>query len=311
MKDTKSVSLLFIALLLLLLAALVLLYKWGYNKFYKKQPDTITLFTPKNQNGIEDYRDSLQKIYTSTINNINPEMNTTLENVDSLNFNSEASPAGFFKLKTEIEAILKKQPLKADLDIARQKIFELQNNLAELKNKNISVEDDNKRLNGKLNQLANEIKSVKQNIKTEIPDTKINTKIINPTSLFTVSQLRVSAIMIKDGLEQETIRADQTDKFSGSFLVKNNLVQQANVEIFVVVLQPDGHVMQGSAWESGAFEARDGRKIYSSKLLFEYSPGESKRLSFLLSSDTYQKGKYTIHIYYNGIIIGKEFKTLF
>jgi hypothetical protein len=69
--------------------------------------------------------------------------------------------------------------------------------------------------------------------------------------------------------------------------------------------------MQGSSWESGAFSTNEGRKVYSAKLHYENSSGTSKRLAFTIGSDQFQKGEYTILIYYNGIIIGKGFKTLY
>lgn len=314
MKGDKKVSLLFISLLLLLLASLALLFTWGYYKFYynNKVDKPITQLIAKTQiDSNEDYRDSLQKIYASTINNISTGQQTTLENTDSVNFDSELNPAGFYKLKKEIEAILKNHPLKADLDIARQKIAELQNKLTGLYNKNINAEAENKRLNGKLNQLTNEIKSVEKNIITDKSNNKIVSSNTNAASVFTASQLRVTALMVNEGAEQETTQAEKTDKLVGTFTVKSNSTQSNNAEIIVVVLQPDGHVMQGSAWESGSFNTRDGRKIYSSKLNFEYSAAESKLLLFSLSTDSYQKGEYTMQIYSNGNIIGKASKTLF
>ena len=107
------------------------------------------------------------------------------------------------------------------------------------------------------------------------------------------------------------MQSEQTEKFLGSFIVKSNFNQSNSAEIIVVVLQPDGHVMQSSTWESGTFDTREGRKIYSSKLHFEYTNGEAKRLSFSLSADKYQKGEYVMQVYYNGMMIGKTFKTLF
>lgn len=313
MKDTKT--LLFLSILLLfLLVSFVLLCTWGYYKFYyKNQVDKPkTQLVAKIPIAIDDdYRDSLQKIYTATINNISTSLDTTLKNADSLQFHSDLKPAEFYKLENEIATILKNNPLKADLDIAWQKIAELQNKLAELHNRNMNVEDENKRLNGKLAQLANEIKGVEQNIKTNNSENKNITKNPSSATVFTVSQLRLSAVIIKDGIEQETMQSEQTEKFLGSFIVKSNFNQSNSAEIIVVVLQPDGHVMQSSTWESGTFDTREGRKIYSSKLHFEYTNGEAKRLSFSLSADKYQKGEYVMQVYYNGMMIGKTFKTLF
>ena len=310
MKDAKTFPLLFVSLLLILIASLVLLSTWGYYKFYYKneveQPKTKVVAKNTNANN-EDYRDSLQELYVSTFNNLNTSFNTR-QNSDSLHFNPTADPDGFNKLRNEIEAILKNHPLKADLDIARQKILELQNKLTELNNKNISTEDENKRLNGKLDQLTKEIKGVEQNIKTDRTEKNSITKNTSAGSAFTVSQLHVAAI--KESAEEETTEADNTEKLVGSFIIKSLSDQFNSVEIIVVALRPDGRVMQGSSWESGTFDTNQGRKIYSAKLNFDYSAGGSKRLTFSLSSNQFQKGEYTIVIYHNGIIIGKALKTL-
>ena len=310
--NTKSVPpLLFISLLLLLFACLILLFTWGYYKFYKNQAEPITQVSLKKQVSLEEYRDSLQKIYTSTINNLNTKLNTTAENADSLHFNSNITPSELYKLKAEIVTLLNNHPLKADLEIARQKIFELQTKLGELQNKNISVDNENKRLSGKLNQLTNEIKSVEQNIKTDIPETKILTKNSTLSPSFAISQLRLSAVMVNDGEDHETTQAEKTDKLAGSFIVKNNFSQPSDAEIYVVVRKPGGQVMLGSGWESGVFETRNGRMVYSSKVNFENTQGEQKHLSFSLNSDSYQKGEYTVQLYSNGVIVGKASKTLF
>lgn len=311
MKGVKIFPLLFISILLILIASFVLLFTWGYYKFYNKSQveKPKTQFVSKEQiDGNDHYRDSLQQLYTSTFNNLNTSFNTVRN--DSLHFDPKLNAAGLYKLRNEIETILKSHPLKADLDIARQKILELQNKLTVLNNKNLNVEDENKRLNGKVLQLTNEIKGVEQNIKTYKSENNIAPKNSGPASL-SIFQLHVSAIMINEGSEQETTEAENTEKFVGSFTIKNNLNQSNDAEIIVVVLQPDGKVLQGSSWESGTFNTHEGRKIYSAKLHFEYSTGTSKRLLFSLSSDQFQKGEYTILIYYNEVIIGKGFKTLY
>src|SRR5215203_6491665 len=100
MKGTKPVSLLFVSLLLLMLAAWVLLYTWGYYKFYKNKPEHETQLAVNTKNSVDDYRDSLQKIYSATINNINTNMNSTSDNVDTINLTPDLSSAGFYKLKT-------------------------------------------------------------------------------------------------------------------------------------------------------------------------------------------------------------------
>lgn len=312
MKDAK-ISLLLSILLLLVLASIALLYTWGYYKFYSKKPGerTLTQIVSKNspKTGTE-YRDSLQKMYAATLSDININSDSSTKYTGLPLPGTDLQPGELNKLKEEIAYILKNHPLKADLDIARQKILELQNKLTELHNKNVHIEDENKRLNGKLAQLVNEDKGVAKDIKNSNVENKSDTKNTIAPSVFTVSELHLAAVK-KDAAEQETGKAEQTERLVGSFTVKNNFPQINTAEIVVVVLQPDGHVMQGSTWESGTFDTPEGRKVYSSKLRFEYNSGEAKRLLFSLNSDKYEKGEYALQVYYNSKIVGKAFKTLF
>lgn len=137
------------------------------------------------------------------------------------------------------------------MDIARQKIVELQKKLSELNNKNINVEDENNRLNGRLARVDNEIKGVQQKIIPNKTENNITTKSTPTNTIFTVSHLHVTAIRSTDGVEKETTRADHTDKIDGIITLESNFTQLSSAEIIVVVLQPDGRVMQGSSWESG------------------------------------------------------------
>jgi regulator of replication initiation timing len=312
MKDAK-ISLLLSILLLLLLASIALLYTWGYYKFYSKKPGEKTSTQMVSNNSLKtgtEYRDSLQKMYAATLSDINTNSDSSSKYTGSPLPGTDLQPGEINKLKEEIAYILKNHPLKADLDIARQKILELQNKLTELHNKNVHIEDENKRLNGKLAQLVDEDKGVAKDIKNGNVENKSDTKNTSSPSVFTVSELHFSAVK-KDAAEQETGKAEQTEKLVGSFTVKNNFPQINTAEIVVVVLQPDGQVMQGSTWESGTFDTPEGRKIYSSKLRFEYNSGEAKRLLFSLNSDKYEKGEYALQVYYNSKIVGKAFKTLF
>ena len=54
----------------------------------------------------------------------------------------------------------------------------------------------------------------------------------------------------------------------------------------------------------------EGKKIYSTKLRFDYTQGEAKQLLFSLTADKFQQGNYILNIYQNGKLIGKIVKTL-
>ena len=290
MRDSRS-SLLLIVSLLLFLMSFVILCTWGYNAYYKtkdekkataifiKDTAAITKATREIANAT---RDSLQKIYAATIQNLDRRFDSTLNYADTLKGSLNVKLAEFYKLKTEISDILKDRSNNADLGLARRKISELQKRIDDLLGKNNEVEEENKRLYAMIQQLSKE-KSPEQNILPVVFDTKpVSNRSTIPVSVFQAYDLHLSAVMVIDDKELETFQAMQTDKFVGSVVVKNNNAINNVAEIFIVVLQPDGHVLQKSAWESGTFETLDGKKIYSCKLRFDYIRGEPKKNCYSL-----------------------------
>ena len=108
----------------------------------------------------------------------------------------------------------------------------------------------------------------------------------------------------------ETDIADNLNRFSGSFLVRNNLSQNAFGEVMVVIVQPNGKVLQSSSWDSGTFETKEGRKIYTNKVKFDCNKGELKKIPFSVSADQYEKGNYQVMLYQNGNLITKFSKLI-
>ena len=97
-----------------------------------------------------------------------------------------------------------------------------------------------------------------------------------------------------------------------AFVVENKAIQYNNAEVYVVVIKPDGQVLQSQqVWESGSFVSpTGGRKNYSLKVRFEYNKGEPKPLSLTLNAENYQKGNYRMQVYHNGTLIGQTIKKL-
>jgi hypothetical protein len=252
------------------------------------------------------------------------------------------------KLKAEIETLSKNKNIDADLKISQQKIEELQQRVDKLVDKNSDVERENKRLFAVLRKLSEDREVTTQtktwpvvfenkttDIKnTDIPeqpnramkeDNKNNFplpagKKINPTipvnmsnastNSFGVESISLTALTVTDNKELESFQAFQTDKLVGTVSLKNINFQNNAGEIFIVVIQPDGHVLQKSTWESGTFQSREGKKIYTCRLRFDYMKGETKKLSFSINSSNYQKGNYLMQVYCGGVLIGKVIKSL-
>ena len=329
MRDSKS-SLLLLVSLILFLMSFIILCTWGYNVYYKdkeakrkpvliaEDSATIAKATSAIANAT---RDSLQKIYAATIKELDSKLDSTFKYGDSLKGPLDVKLNEFFKLRNEITTILKDRNNNANLGVARQKIGELQKRVDELIGRNNDVEQENKRLYAMLKQLSANMKEPDQQSvrpmvfeNRSVPESTGNSNTTTPsniTSGFIASDLKLAALMETDNnKELETSQALQTDKLVGSFIVKNDNNANSNAEVIVVVLQPNGQVLQKSSWESGTFNTREGKKIYSCKMRFDYNKGEVKRLNFSLSADKYMKGNYIMQIYHNGILIGKLSRLL-
>lgn len=317
MKDSKSILLLVVSVLLILVS-FALLWTWGFSigNITKDNKQATVLVVKDSTAATNAARDSLKKVYEATISNLGT-LDSTWTRADSLKTDLDVKLSEFYKLRNEIAIILKNPVKKEDLDLAQKKINELQKRISQLRDTNTDIEKENKRLYDVLQQLTNVPKEqIQQTVKPAVfedkgtPASAAPAEKNIPVSIFTASDMRLTALMIDGDKETETYQAQQTDKFTGTFTVKNNLAVFSNTEIVVVVTQPDNKVLQTSAWESGRFDTREGTKIYSCKVKFEYAKGENKRLSFSLNADKFQKGTYTMQLYFNGNLIGRALKTL-
>lgn len=321
MRDAKSLLLLLVSLLLVLVS-FGLLWTWGY-RFYNKN-DEITKAPVKivmvDSNAIANrVRDSLQTVYAETLQSLDSQYKSTLSNSDSLKTQLDIKLDEFYRLSNEIAALLKNRNANTNYTTAKQKINELQNKVEDLKDKNQVVEKENNKLTAVLDNIRKPEKPQDTNTKKPEFNTKqvsgnnnVSEKSTPTFAVFVANDLRLSGLMVnRDDKEVETSVADQTEKFGGSFNVLNNISQLSNAEVVVVILQPDGRPLKTSGWESGSFNTPDGKKVYSYKFNFKYIKGENKRLYFSLrSAEKYQKGDYTMQVYYNGMMIGRTTKRL-
>lgn len=318
MKENRS-SLLLLVSLLLFLMSFIILCTWGYNTYFTKREGKKSVVVVKDTAGIANAtreiaratRDSLQKIYAATISQLGNRIDSSLQHADSIRVPLGAQMAEFYKLQEEIVNILKDNSNIKDLGLARDKITELQRRITVITGKYNEVEADNKRLYAMISQLSGANKSTTTNIKPVVMESSpAPVKGVGGENTFIAYDLRLSALSISDEREMETQQAFQTDKFVGSFIVKNNNALNNVAEMIIVIVQPDGRVMQKSAWESGTFETHEGKKIYSCKMRFDYTKGEPKKLLFSVNADKYQKGNYSMQVYYKGNMIGRIYKTL-
>ncbi len=308
MKDTKFYPLLTLSILLLI-ASFIMMCVLGYNYFNRSQPaqpiaaKTTTIAKPAMNIAEIKTRDTLQKMYDSAITGFTPNavMDAAFKTADTAQLKTADNKlSDFYKLKNDITTLLKDSSSSAaDLELARFKIKELQVRVDDLKNRNIDIENENKRLHTLLDALVKNNSSAATDTKTSmIPEN-------NTSAVFSASELKLAAA---DEDNTEVSNAEETEKFVGSVVVRNTL-NQGTSEVMLVLIQPDGKVLR-SSWESGSFDADGGKKIYSRKIKFDYSKGEFRRLDFSVPLDSCQKGAYMLQLYSKGKIIGKAVKVI-
>ena len=340
--------------------SIILLSILGYNYYNKikaeaalqQQPnntiainhDYPTTTTTTKISPISNLRDSLQRVYIATVNQLDSRLDSITKSGNSEKQKLDVKMTDFYKLRNDIITLLKDNSPNADLTTASYKISELQHKVEDLKLKNTSVEDENKRLSEVLANLTNNMKMIEKQESTrkanpvtnysiagnpvtpkvKVKPVAVNTPAAKPvaaekpktaapeksSSPYLVSGFHIATLAIKNDREIETSTADLTEKLVGSIDVNNNFGNDGNAEFVVVVTQPDGHILKKSAWETGTFDTRDGRRVYSCKMQTELSKGESKKLKFSINADSYQKGNYTMQVYHDGQLIGKAVKTL-
>jgi len=212
------------------------------------------------------------------------------------------------ELRRDIRTILEQKNIsKEDLGTAKIKIDTLQIRMVELEREGAIRNSENKKPNGELTQLRNEI-NTQQSKKEEPGENKIQSKKNNALSLFVATGIQFAAYKVQpDQKEIETTQQDEANKFISSFTVKNNSAGFQNAEIIVVISDPSGKSVNPEVWDAGSFETKtEGRKVYTRKLLFEYNKGETKRLQFALEPESFEKGVYKISLYHNGFRIGQS-----
>lgn len=314
--------------LLLVLLSIGLVSTWVYHIYDKTMyTQRKTEVAGKDSVLVADaIKDSLNNVYSSTIRSLDYRLDSAKTTADSLqnklNFsnNNAATLQGQLdnklkeinQLKLEISTLLgKKDFSKSDSKVARQKIEELQQKVDELSDQNLSMEQEKKQLGNALMELTQNVDSLQMNIRRlSVENEALNEK-VRLATVFIASEVKIEAVEVKGNSEENTSQAKKTDKFVASFIVQNRVSQFSNVEVTTVLIQPDGHVMQSTVWDSGTFDVKnEGRKNFTRKIKFDYEKGEQKHLLFTVDTEKCQKGAYTFQVWHNGIMIGQAIKKL-
>lgn len=258
-------------------------------------------------------QDSLRKIYSNTINDLDARLDSTKSTAGMLQGELSTKLQEINRLRSEIATILKKNNFKKeDLDLARKKSLELQQLVAELQNKNSSIEEEKKQISAVLDKVNYQVKDLENNVQKLDQENKVLTEKVSLASTFVASELKLSPVAVKNDKEQETTLTKKVSKLIVSLALQNNISDYETADVFVVVIQPNGKIVRNEdAWETYSIPLKNGSSItYTRKIRFEYQKGETKRLIFSLNPEEYMKGTYTMQVYHNGYLIGQVTKSL-
>lgn len=295
---------------------------WVYHLYDKTQysQKRREVFVKDSVAVAQDVKDSLQKIYSLTINDLDAQLDSTRANSGLLKGELSNKLTEIYRLRTEIAAILKRNDTKKeDLVLARKKTAQLQQLVLELESRNSTVEEEKLQITAVLDKVNVQVKNLEGNMQQLTQEKEVLTKEnkvlnekINAASAFVASEVKLTAVSVKNNKEIEITQAAKAEKMIVSFTVQNNIAHFDNAEVYVIVTEPNGSVMKPDAWESSAaLQTKLGeQKIYTRKIKFEYQKGEAKRLFFSLNPDDYAKGNYALQLYHNGYLIAQASRQL-
>lgn len=296
MKDTKTI--------LLALLSLGLVATWVYHLYDKtKYSNTTPLAESKEPAlSIKKLQDSLQTVYTFAVERLGAQLDSVKNTAGLLQGELAAKLNEINMLRTEIADLLKKNNAKKeDMDLAGRKTTKLQELMAGLPKKNSNIPEEPKPV--ALVSTENNNPEIKPGIDPAETTTT--------PALFTASDLKFIPLKITDDKEEETNEAEDASKLLISFAVKNNTTGFNKAEVFAIITQPDGKVMQTDLWETATIDTRNfGKRPYTRKVKFEYQKGETKLLQLTLKPEDYEKGNYRLQVFHNGYLIGETVKRL-
>jgi hypothetical protein len=288
---------------------------WVYHLYDKAQYSNrrTEIFIKDSTAVAQGVQDSLQKIYSYTINDLDARLDSTRNTAGMLQWELQNKLAEINRLRSEIATILTKNNIKKeDLDLARRKSVELQRLVAELQSKNSTVEEEKKQISAVLDKVNLQVKDMEGVVQKLDQQNKALTEKITVASTLVASELALVPVAVKNEKEQETNQAKKASKFVISFVVQNNISDYDITDIYVVVTQPDGSIVRNEdLWENSILTLPNGKRLtYTRRVRFEYQKGEAKKLIFSLNADEYLKGTYAMQVYHNGAMIGQTLKTL-
>ena len=216
--------------------------------------------------------------------------------------------------KTEISRILNdKNATAADLQRARQLISELNGQIGRLEAQVTMLRGENQELTVRNTHLSSEKDVLSQNLATRTAENDELANTVDVASTLTATGMAITPLRdTRSGKEKQTNFARRVDKLRVAFNVENRVTTSGPADIYVIVTDPKGTIVQNGNLGSGAMTTRqDGDRNFTAKVPVEYETGTRKGVSFPIANpDGFQPGDYKIEVYHNGFKIGEGIRNL-
>ncbi len=274
---------------MLLVVSLCLVGTWVYHVYDKSKYSNQPVVTA-GQDSVALQRsinDSLRLAYNTVLSQIDSSRGI----VDTAATTSAPASNEIDSLRNEIAAILTINNItKEDLRRAEEKIKQLQQRLSSVNSNSISTT-----ATGPVNSPVNSA-----TIKTEaVP---VQQEAIN--EVFTASGISLRAM--QDDRDQITTNAPTASSFAIACVLQNRNTSFTDTEVYMVLTDPSGEVVQDDPWQSGMFTTGNDRIPYTRKAKLAYTKGDNSRIAMNLKLPEYAKGLYSVQFYHNGVRIGRS-----
>lgn len=293
-RDYRNPTIFVLFLLLALLGAYIIYDKNRSSTIIKNQENQITSVIEEKSDVQKSFDASLARLDSMT--GINTNLNSEL-----IKKNDDIE-----KMKVEIRTILNKNNASSvEIKRAKDLISKLNNNISLLKQDVDRLTAENKSLtNDKIVLTADKEKLISDLVSTTIIKQDLEEK-VNISSTLNASNITVTPINIKNnGKEKISTTAKRINKLKIGFDVDNRIAPSGKVDIYVLVVDPNGKTI-----ETGTFTTEEGEKSFTAKLSIDIETNKKKNVEFNFSGN-FKVGNYTIQIYQNGFLIGQKTQTL-
>lgn len=293
MKDFKSV--------LLILLSACLIGTWIFFLYDKSQKKAYS-----TEKYLQDSAVTAQAIKNAFNDSINKSTSPGKDTTDNNNLIRDTSKTTLNNSPNEAPALKKNQDdIQEDGGSPQRDYSKFKKNTEFTEIKTGKFKNENSSL--QTNKNKENVRVRDNNVTSGIPVKSSSKNAGNTDVLFTVSGISLSAANSRSN-DIAVNSINEADGFIFSFKLQNDIVQNANYEVFVVLLNPENKVLQSDQWDAAEnyfITGKEGRKAFTKKIRFDYIRGEQKTLSSSVESENIITGLYTLKIYFNGILIGQ------